>query len=66
MLLESKGASVREIVIDGTTAVVSAISALDDRQGLPQIFIGKSHIGGLESLKSFDATGKLDWLLEHP
>ena len=64
-LLESKGVSVTEIIIDGVTAVVSAISALGDRQGFPQIFIGSRRIGGLESLQSFDAAGKLDVLLKH-
>jgi glutaredoxin 3 len=65
-LLENKGASVTEIVISGATVVVTAMSDRSDRQGLPQIFIGKTHIGGLESLKSLDTTGRLDWLLKHP
>jgi glutaredoxin 3 len=65
-LLEEKGATVSEIVIDGATVTVTGMSDVSDRRGLPQIFIGKTHVGGLESLKSLNDTGKLEWLLKYP
>lgn len=65
-LLESRGASVNEIVISAGTVAVTANSDHSDRHGLPQIFIGKTHVGGLQRLKSLDTTGMLAWMLEHP
>jgi glutaredoxin 3 len=64
-ILESRGASVNEIVISGRTVAVTANSDHSDRHGLPQIFIGRTHVGGLQSLKSLDSTGMLTWMLEH-
>jgi glutaredoxin len=47
-LLEYKGVAVTEIVVSGAIVLVSAISTLGNPQGLPQIFIGNTRIGGLE------------------
>lgn len=57
-LLESEGASVTQIVISGESVVVTEVSDQSNRQGPPQIFIGKTHVGGLGSLKRLEASGK--------
>ena len=66
LLLESKGASVTEIEISGEHVMATAISTDDNRQELPQIFIGTTRIGGLQGLRTLDSSGELDRLLKRP
>jgi glutaredoxin 3 len=63
-LLESKGASYREIdAPNGTPARAEAVQRSGGRTTVPQIFIGGAHIGGCDDLVALERAGKLDALL---
>ncbi len=63
-LLRRKGASFEEIGVDGDRAVQAAMaSRAGGRSTVPQIFIGKNHVGGCDDLYDLDARGGLDPLL---
>jgi glutaredoxin 3 len=63
-LLESKGASVSQVFIGGATVSTSTMSDREDRQDLPQAFVGQTCIGGLANLKSLEACGRLEAVLD--
>lgn len=66
-LLKSKGVEFEEIDI---TMCGSRRAEMIDRAGgrstVPQIFIGKTHVGGSDDLAALEAAGKLDALLAQP
>ncbi len=63
-LLRRKGASFEEIGVDGDRAVQAAMALrAGGRSTVPQIFIGKNHVGGCDDLYDLDARGGLDPLL---
>ena len=66
VLLTSKGVSFREINVE---AIEGAADEMMIRSGgrrtVPQIFVGKVHVGGLDDLQVLDDAGKLDPLLAH-
>ncbi len=63
-LLNAKGADFEEIDItmDGA-ARAEMVERAGGRTTVPQIFIGKTHIGGSDDLAALDARGGLDPLL---
>jgi len=62
-LLDSKGASYREIdAPHGTPARAESMSRAG-RSSVPQIFIDGRHIGGCDDLVALDRKGELDPLL---
>ncbi len=63
-LLTAKGASFTEI--DVTTSPAGRREMMQRANGhrtVPQIFVGKTHIGGCDELYALERTGKLDPLL---
>ncbi len=63
-LLTRKGVSFHEI--DGRAnreARQEMIARANGRSTFPQIFIGKTHVGGCDDLYALDEAGKLDPLL---
>jgi glutaredoxin 3 len=63
-LLESKGVSYQEILVDQDPVKKEEMLAKSEgRRTVPQIFIDGKHIGGFDDLKRLQDSGKLDQLL---
>ena len=63
-LLDRKGVSFMEIDITGRPERRNEmIQRAKGRTTVPQIFIGKTHVGGCDDLHALEATGRLDALL---
>lgn len=63
-LLDRKGVSYQEIDVSQDPALRQAmIQRAGGRRTVPQIFIGKTHVGGSDDLHALDHAGKLDPLL---
>lgn len=63
-LLDRKSAPYREIDVSGDFALREAmIQRASGRTTVPQIFIGKTHVGGSDDLYALERAGKLDPLL---
>jgi glutaredoxin 3 len=64
MLLDRKGAAYKEIDVSNDFALREAmIQRANGRITVPQIFIGKVHVGGSDDLHALERAGKLDPLL---
>ena len=63
-LLAEKGVSVEEIDVEADPAAREEMRARSDRDTVPQIFIGETHVGGSDDLEALDADGRLDALLK--
>jgi len=64
-LLKRKGAEYTEIdVTNDDEERIKLVEKAGGRRTVPQIFIGKQHIGGFDDLAALDKEGKLDSLLE--
>ena len=64
-LLKKKGADVEEIdVFMNCEARTEMESLTQGRLTVPQIFIGKTHVGGCDDLYELERTGELDPLLK--
>lgn len=65
MLLESRKLTYTEIDITTDTDVQEEmIKKANGHKTVPQIFIGKTHIGGFDDLKEMHDSGKLDKILK--
>lgn len=64
MLLDRKGAAYKEIDVGSDFALREAmIQRANGRTTVPQIFIGKVHVGGSDDLHALERAGKLEALL---
>jgi len=63
-LLERKGVAYDEIRVDRDRDQLKTMIRRSNRTTVPQIFIGKSHIGGYDDMAELEEAGKLDALLE--
>jgi glutaredoxin 3 len=64
MLLDRKGAAYKEIDVGNDLALREAmIQRANGRTTVPQIFIGKVHVGGSDDLHALERAGKLEALL---
>lgn len=63
-LLESKGTAFKDIDVSRHPQLRSEMMQKSGRQTVPQIWIGKKHVGGFDDLWALDRSGKLDKLLE--
>ena len=64
-LLTQKGVSFTEIDVSGDPEKrQEMMSRANGAYTVPQIFIGKAHIGGCDDLLALERAGKLDPLLE--
>jgi len=66
-LLDRKGVTYTEYVIDGDEAARDAMVArgTQGRRSVPQIFINDRHIGGSDDLYALERQGQLDELLAY-
>ncbi len=62
-LLDKKGIQYEEIMVDTDTAIRAEMERLSNRQTIPQIFIGDTHVGGYDDLAELHHSGELDKLL---
>jgi glutaredoxin 3 len=60
-LLDAKGVSYRELRVDRSPGLWDEMRARSGRTTVPQIFIGKHHVGGFNDLSL--RVGELDQLL---
>ncbi|MFA6264499.1 MAG: glutaredoxin 3 [Pseudolabrys sp.] len=63
-LLKRKGVNFKEIDASDRDVRAAMIQRANGRMTVPQIFIGKTHVGGSDDLHALDRAGKLDPLLE--
>ncbi len=64
-LLKQRGVqTIEEIRIDLDAEQRDHMMAITGRRTVPQIFIGKTHVGGCDDLMALDSAGKLTPLLE--
>lgn len=63
-LLARKGVTYSEIDVSGDPALRAAMTErAGGRRTVPQIFVGKVHVGGCDDLHALEDAGKLDPLL---
>ncbi len=62
-LLARKGVSIEKIRVDGDQDAWKAMEKKTGQQTVPQIYIGKTHVGGYDDMAALDMAGKLDPLL---
>ncbi|MEZ2743737.1 glutaredoxin 3 [Halopseudomonas bauzanensis] len=62
-LLDSKGVSYNEILVDGKPDVRAEMARLAGRTSVPQIWINDTHVGGCDELTALERAGKLDTML---
>ncbi|MCO1335014.1 glutaredoxin 3 [Microbulbifer sp. OS29] len=63
-VLDSKRVAYREIPVDNDPALRADMAAKAGRRSVPQIWIGKRHVGGCDELMALERSGKLDNLLK--
>ena len=63
-LLQQKGIAFEEIDVDARPEARTEMLARSRRHTVPQIFIGKTHVGGCDDLYELDVRGDLDTLLK--
>lgn len=62
-LLDGKGVAYGEFNASVNPGYRAEMMARSGRTTFPQIFIGKTHVGGCDDLHALDAEGRLDALL---
>ena len=62
-LLKRKGVAYNEIDASASDVRQAMIERANGRMTVPQIFIGKTHVGGSDDLHALERAGKLDALL---
>ncbi|MGK0499020.1 MAG: glutaredoxin 3 [Oceanicoccus sp.] len=62
-ILEGKGLKYRDIPVDAKPALREEMMRLSGRHTVPQIWVGKTHVGGCDELMVLERSGKLDALL---
>lgn len=62
-LLQKKGTKFQELIVDGDNALRKEMMDKSKRHTVPQIWIGKTHVGGCDELFALEQAGKLDAML---
>lgn len=63
MLLKRKGVAYEDINVGGDSDLWAEMTALSQRDTVPQIFIADQPIGGFDDMAALNRSGKLDELL---
>jgi glutaredoxin 3 len=63
MLLTRKAVRFEDIVVQEGSEHFEEMQRRSGSRSVPQIFIGKTHVGGFDELCSLDKNGELDKLL---
>lgn len=62
-LLKSKGVKIKKIRVDEDRGKLKEMIKRTGRNAVPQIYIGKKHVGGFDDLSELDIMDELDELL---
>ncbi|AOS96117.1 Glutaredoxin-3 [Microbulbifer aggregans] len=62
-LLDKKGVKYDEIAVDGNPTLRAEMTAKAGKHTVPQIWVGKQHVGGCDELMALERSGQLDKLL---
>ena len=62
-LLKSKGVKIKKIRVDEDRGKLKEMIKRTGRNTVPQIYIGKKHVGGFDELSELDIMDELDELL---
>lgn len=62
-MLDSKNVAYNEININEDPTKAEEMVERTNRQTVPQIFIGETHVGGFDDMAELNSEGKLDKLL---
>ena len=62
-LLDEKGQSYEEIDVEAVAGSRQEMIEKSGRRTVPQIFVGKHHVGGFDDLMALESQGRLDGLL---
>jgi len=62
-LFETKGVPFTEIDVDAVEGAREEMQRRSGRTSVPQIFVGKRHLGGFDDTRALDERGDLDPLL---
>lgn len=62
-LLKHKGIEFKEIAVDNNRQLRQEMTKKAGRTSVPQIWIGKRHIGGCDDLYHLESSGQLDGVL---
>jgi len=62
-LLKSKGVKIKKIRVDEDRGKLKEMIKRTGRNTVPQIYIGKKHVGGFDDLSELDIMDELDELL---
>ncbi len=62
-LFDSKQVSYTDIGVDGQPELRAEMTARSGRYTVPQIWVGKHHVGGYDDLALLERQGRLDELL---
>ena len=63
MLLERKGVEYTEVMVDRDPVQRAELQKLTGQRTVPQVFIGRTHVGGFDELYQLEREGKLDELI---
>ncbi len=63
-LLTRKGVTYEEIDVSRSPERMAEMLQRSNRRSVPQIFIGKHHVGGFDDLAALERGGELDALLQ--
>lgn len=63
MLLDKKNVDYQEIAVDGNKQLRAEMMQKSGRHTVPQIWVGKQHIGGCDELYALERSGDLNKLL---
>ncbi len=63
MLLTKKAAGFEDVLVSNDSDKLAEMQARSGRTSVPQVFIGKVHVGGFDELCELDMSGELDKLL---
>lgn len=62
-LLKSKGVKIHKISVENNPGKLKEMIKRSGRNSVPQVFIGKKHVGGFDDLSELDIMDELDPLL---
>lgn len=62
-LLDQLGVAYSEVSVDGDSEALAAMKEASGQRTVPQIWIGRTHVGGCDELMSLHHSGRLQDLL---
>jgi glutaredoxin 3 len=63
-LLERRGIPYAEVNVEDEPGLREKLLARSGRRTLPQVFVGERYIGGADEIRTLDASGELNQLMQ--